>query len=312
MTRSGGSAGDRGSVVTVGTFDGVHLGHRAILGEIASRAARDRRRSVLVTFEPHPLEIVNPQAAPPLLTVGDEKLELLAQGELDLLVFLTFTHALSQYSPEAFVQLLLNRFHMEELVIGHDHGFGRGRAGDENVLHELGKRLGFSVDIVGAVSAGGRPVSSTLVRRAIAGGDLRTATELLGRPYSITAPVVYGSGRGGSELGYRTINLGTINPRKLLPPDGVYAVTVEWREGIAGGMMHQGPRPTFGESDRSLEVHLLDLEVDLYDMVVKVSWISRLRDVMSFPDSTALKAQIDQDYVNAQGALTASLGIATH
>ena len=122
--------GKRGSVVTVGTFDGVHLGHWAVLHEIAARARRDNRRSLLVTFEPHPLEIVNPQAAPQLLTVGDERLEILAQGELDLIVFLPFTKTLSQYSPEAFVRLLIDRFQMEELVIGHDHGFGRGRSGD--------------------------------------------------------------------------------------------------------------------------------------------------------------------------------------
>ncbi len=303
--------GERGSVVTVGTFDGVHLGHWAVLREMAARARRDNRRSVLVTFEPHPLEIVNPQAAPRLLTVGDERLEILAQGELDLIVFLPFTHALSQYSPEAFVRLLIDRFQMEELVIGHDHGFGRGRSGDENVLRELGKTLGFEVDVVGAVSVASRPASSTLVRRAVAGGDLDTAEELLGRPYSITAPVIRGAARG-RQLGYRTINLEITNPRKLLPPDGVYAVRAEWRDGFAGGMMHQGPRPTFGEMDRTLEAHLFDVDVELYDVPVKISWVKRLRDVMSFPDRGALEAQLDKDLKAAKIALTGSSGTATY
>ena len=303
--------GQRGSVVTVGTFDGVHLGHWAVLREIALRAKRDHRRSVLVTFDPHPLEIVNPQAAPRLLTVGDERLEILAQGELDLVVFLPFTKLLSQYSPEAFVRLLIDRFQMEELVIGHDHGFGRGRSGDETILHELGEKLGFVVDLVGAVAVGNRPVSSTLVRRAVAGGDLKTAEELLGRPYSITAPVIRGTARG-RKLGYRTINLEITNPRKLLPPDGVYAVRAEWRNGAADGMMHQGPRPTFGERDRTLEIHLFDVDVELYNVPVKVSWLSRLRDIMSFPDTRALEAQLERDLKAAESALTCSPGAASY
>jgi riboflavin kinase/FMN adenylyltransferase len=302
---------ERGSVVTVGTFDGIHLGHWAILREIAARARRDDRRSVLVTFDPHPLEVVNPQAAPRLLTVGDERLEILSQGELDLVVFLPFTRGLSQYSPEAFVRLLIDRFQMEELVIGHDHGFGQGRSGDETLLRELGSALGFTVDVIGAVSLGNRPASSTLVRRAVAGGDLDTARELLGRPYSITAPVIRGSARG-RKLGYRTINLAITNPRKLLPPDGVYAVRAEWRGGAAGGMMHQGPRPTFGERDRTLEIHLFDVDADLYDVSVKISWLERLRDIMSFPDIQSLETQLGRDLKAAQSALTGPHGAATY
>ena len=303
--------GEQGSVVTVGTFDGVHLGHWAVLREIADRARRNARRSVLVTFEPHPLQIVNPQAAPPLLTVGDERREILAQGELDLVVFFPFTKALSQYTPEAFVLLLIDRFRMEELVIGHDHGFGRGRTGDENVLRALGEKLGFSVDVVGSVAVHNRAASSTLVRRAVAGGDLGTAAELLGRPYSVTAPVVRGAGRG-SDLGFRTINLAVTDPQKLLPPDGVYAVRAEWKDGSAGGMMHQGPRPTFGETTPTLEVHLFDVDVELYGAPVKVSWISRLRDIQHFPDAGALRAQLERDSAAARRALTGHSGSASH
>lgn len=301
----------RGAVITIGTFDGVHLGHRAVLDEIAERARRANRRSVLVTFEPHPLEVVNPQAAPPLLTLGHERREILAQCELDLVVVLPFTKELSRYSPEDFVLMLRDRYDLEELVIGHDHGLGKGRAGDETVLRELGARHGFAVDVVDAVSAAGKSVSSTLIRRAIAGGDLQTARRFLGRPYSLADRVVRGAGRGRS-VGYRTINLAVRDHRKLLPPDGVYAVQVEWRRGRAGGMMHQGPRPTFGEQDRSIEVHLFDVVGDLYGEEVKVSWVARLRDVMSFPDPTALKAQLDKDMRAAQAALTGFAGAASH
>lgn len=296
-------ADGRGSVITVGTFDGVHLGHQRVLEEIAERARRSRRRSLLLTFEPHPLTVVNPQAAPPLLTLPKERREILAQSELDVVVFFAFTKKLSQYAPDDFVRLLLERFRLEELVIGHDHGFGKGRSGDVNVLRALGATYGFSVDVVDEVDFEHRPVSSTLVRRAVGGGDLETATKLLGRPYSLTAPVIHGAGRG-KRIGYRTINLEVPDATKLLPPDGVYAVRVEWRNGRAGGMMHQGPRPTFGETARSLEAHLFDTDQDLYGQEVKLSWVRRLRDVVSFDSPDALKAQLDKDFAAAQAALT--------
>jgi riboflavin kinase/FMN adenylyltransferase len=195
--------------------------------------------------------------------------------------------------------------------MGYDHGLGRGRAGDVSVLRELGRKLGFAVDVVDAVTVDGRPVSSTLIRRAIAGGDLATACRLLGRPYSLTARVVRGAGRG-REVGYRTINLELSDPRKLLPPDGVYAVRVEWADGRSGGMMHQGPRPTFNETQRSIEVHLFDTEEELYGREVKLWWISRLRGVINFPSAEALKRQLDEDALAARRALTASGHPASH
>ncbi len=292
----------RETVVTVGSFDGVHLGHRAVLEEIAERARRSERRSLLVTFVPHPLEIVNPQAAPPLLTLDGERREVLAQSELDAVVFLAFTRQLANTPPESFVRLLYERFGMRELVIGHDHGFGRGRAGDVQLLRELGTQLRFAVDLVPPVDIEGREVSSTLIRRAIAGGNLETAARHLGRLYSMTGTVIEGAGRG-RDLGYRTINLSPPDPRKLLPPDGVYAVRTEWRDGSAGGMMHLGPRPTFDDEERSLEVHLFGAEPSLYGSDAKVSWVRRLRDVMSFGSASALKEQLDQDRDAAFAAL---------
>ncbi len=295
--------GVRGTVVTVGTFDGVHLGHREVLDEIARRAGRSGLASVLVTFEPHPLEIVNPDAAPPLLTLGPERREILAQSTLDYAVFMEFTRRLSQLTPTEFVKLLLERFRMQELVIGYDHGFGRGRTGDVTVLRTLGAELDFAVDVVDAISSGTRPVSSTWIRRAIAGGDLESAARLLGRPYSMLARVIHGAGRG-RDIGYRTINLEVGDERKLLPPDGVYAVQVEWSRGAAPGMMHLGPRPTFHDTARSLEVHLLDRAVDLYGEFVKVSWIQRIRDVMHFDSPELLGRQLERDFQAARAALT--------
>lgn len=301
----------RGSVITVGTFDGVHLGHHRVLEEIAERARRSGRRSLLVTFEPHPLEIVNPPAAPPLLTLAHERREVLAQSELNAVVFMRFTAALSHLSAEEFVRLLMQRYHLRELVIGFDHGMGRGRTGDVALLREIGRRLDIAVDVVDAVMLDGRSVSSTVIRRAIAGGDLAMAARFLGRPYSLTAPVVPGAGRGRT-IGYRTINLELPDARKLLPPDGVYAVRVEWGHGARGGMMHQGPRPTFGDARRSLEVHLFDPAPDLYGEQVKLCWVARLRDVQSFPSADALKRQLDKDFAAARAALTGSAGPTSH
>ena len=292
-----------GSVVTVGTFDGVHRGHVAVLREIVERARVAGRKSVLVTFEPHPLEVVNPKAAPLLLTSGAERREALAQTGLDYVVFLRFDKALAQYSPERFVrEVLIGRCGMKELVIGHDHGFGRGRSGDVETLRRLGATDGFQVDVVGLVESGGHAVSSTAIRRAVAGGDLRTAAGLLGRPYTVSGRVVRGEGRGRT-IGVPTLNLGEIPERKLLPPDGVYAARVEWAGGRAGGMLNQGPRPTVGDGRRSLEVHRFGVDEDLYGGWVKVEWVARIRDQQKFPSLAALQAQLQQDRARAEDAL---------
>ncbi len=294
-----------GSIVTVGSFDGVHLGHRAVLQEIARRAQEARRASVLVTFEPHPLEVVNPQAAPPLLTSGPERREILAQTALDYVLFLRFDRQVADLTPEEFVRgVLLERCDMRELVIGHDHGFGRGRSGDVDTLRGLGDRYGFDVDVVPAVDVADQPVSSSRIRRAVAGGNLAGAAQMLGRPYTVSGKVGHGE-RRGRLLGVPTLNLTEVPPQKLLPPDGVYAVRVEWREGCAGGMMNQGPRPTFQDGRRSLEAHLFDFDGDLYGEWVRVEWVERLREVQRFPSAGQLQQQLEDDRTRARAALAA-------
>ncbi|MBI1723561.1 MAG: bifunctional riboflavin kinase/FAD synthetase [Gemmatimonadetes bacterium] len=291
------------TVVTVGTFDGVHRGHWAVLEEIARRAQASGLTSVLVTFEPHPLEIVNPQAAPPLLTLADEKRLVLAQSAVDRVAFVPFTHALRDYPPERFVrEILEERFHIAELVIGYDHGFGRGRAGDVGLLRAIGKEDGFAVDVVPAVMLDGRPISSTMIRRFVAGGDLDHAARALGRPYSASGAVVPGAGRG-REIGIPTVNLAPPHPRKLLPPDGVYAATVAWRGGLRGAMLNLGPRPTFGEHARALEAHLFGFDGDLYGETVTVEFHRRLRDTARFASVDGLRRQLEQDRRDALDAL---------
>jgi riboflavin kinase/FMN adenylyltransferase len=295
----------RGSTVTVGSFDGVHLGHQAVLREIGRRAGAAGRASVLVTFEPHPLEIVNPQAAPPLLTTDVERREILAQLPLDYALILRFDRRLADLGPEEFVdRVLRERCDMRELVIGHDHGFGRGRSGDVETLRRLGASHGFGVDVVDPVDVGDQHVSSSRIRRAIAGGDLATAARMLGRPYQVSGRVGVGE-RRGRQLGVPTINLTDVPPQKLLPPDGVYAVRVEWRGGRAGGMMNQGPRPTFQDGRRSLEAHLFDFDGNLYEEWVRIEWVERLRDVERFASVEALQQQLARDQARAREVLAA-------
>jgi riboflavin kinase / FMN adenylyltransferase len=292
-----------GSTVTVGSFDGVHLGHQAVLQEIGRRARASKRASVLVTFDPHPLEVVNPGAAPPLLTTGAERLEILAQSPLDYVLLLRFDRYLAGLTPEGFVrEVLLQRCAVRELVIGHDHGFGRGRSGDVETLRRLGALEGFQVDVVEPVDFAGQHVSSSRIRRAVAGGDLLTAAAMLGRPYRVVGRVGEGE-RRGRLLGVPTINLTELSPRKLLPPDGVYAVAVEWRGGRVGGMMNQGPRPTFKDGRRVLEAHLFDFEENLYGEWVRIEWLERLRDTERFASIEHLKQQLQHDRERALAVL---------
>jgi riboflavin kinase/FMN adenylyltransferase len=294
-----------GTVVTVGTFDGVHRGHLDVLTRLVARADAAGMPSVLVSFDPHPLEIVNPNAAPPLLTSLDEKLEVIAETGINYFAVVPFTHALAAYSAEDFVEhILRRRFRMRELLIGHDHGFGHHRAGNVSVLRELGAISGFRVDVVDAVSvADGQHVSSTLIRRAVAGGDLARAAEALGRPYSVGGTVVRGQGRGRA-LGFATLNVEPPSPRKLLPPEGVYAVRVQTPDGAYGGMMNLGPRPTFGESETTLEAHLFGASSKFYGTRVRIDFISFLRDTKKFESAEELVRQLERDRENAVRALT--------
>lgn len=285
----------RGSVVTVGTFDGVHLGHREVLREIAARAAARSTVSVLVTFDRHPLEVVRPDEAPPLLTTSDEKKEILAQSGLDYVAFLPFTEVLSRYRPHEFVErVLVDRYRVSELVIGYDHGFGRSRAGDVDTLREAGRRHGFDVDVVAEVEFDGKPISSTRIRLAVAEGRLADATRGLGRPYSLRAPVVHGVGRG-KALGFPTANLRPPEQRKLLPAEGIYTVRASLAREIREGIVHLGPRPTFAGSPPSLELHLLDFDRDIYGETVRIDFLERLRDVARFGSAGELVEQMRRD-----------------
>jgi riboflavin kinase/FMN adenylyltransferase len=293
-----------GSVITIGTFDGVHLGHREILRELADRASARSMPAAVVTFTPHPLAVVNPGAAPRLLTPGDERLTaLVSSGAPEHVIVIPFTTALASLSAEQFVELLVERFSMRELVVGYDHGLGRGRQGDVGVLRDLGTTRGYGVHVVEAkMDTRGTTISSSAIRRAVAYGDLASARAMLGRPYELFGKVVKGSARGRS-IGIPTINL-QIPGEKLLPPDGVYAVRVSAAKGSFGGMMNLGGRPTFGEAGRVPEIHMFGASGDWYGDDVVVEFVARIRDTVRFSGVEALVQQLNRDAESARLALT--------
>ncbi len=290
-------------VATVGTFDGVHRGHWSILRELRARAAACRGRSALVTFEPHPLRVVRPEAAPSLLTTAAEKKALLAESGLDYAVFLPFTQALRNYSPRRFVhEILLTGLGVTELVVGYNHGFGRGRSGDTDTLRAIAAEAGFLLDVVGPYAAGGRPVSSSSIRQMLAEGRLDEANRGLGRPYALEGVVTRGHGRGRA-LGFPTANLRVAGAHKLLPGPGIYACWTTASEAPAPGLparplmgaLHIGPRPVFPGAGDSVEVHLLGFEGDLYGRRLRIEIVRRLRSVAEFPSASALAARMRQD-----------------
>jgi riboflavin kinase/FMN adenylyltransferase len=293
-----------GAVITVGTFDGVHRGHQDVLATLVRLGTSRGLPSVVITFEPHPLEVVNPSAAPPLLTLHDEKLEMFAQSGVSYVAVIPFTPQLAALEAEQFVdEVLLGRYALRDLLVGHDHGFGRGRMGDIEVLRALGAVRGFGVTVLPPVQTGdGHAISSTAIRRAVAGGDLARAAAGLGRPYSIAGVVVQGDQRGRT-IGYPTLNLTPLDSRKLLPPDGVYAVRVQLPEGAYGGMLNLGPRPTFGDTARRIETHVFDASRDWYGARVRLDFVARLRGTRPFAGIDALREQLATDEKRARAAL---------
>jgi riboflavin kinase/FMN adenylyltransferase len=285
----------RPAVVTVGTFDGVHRGHREVLEEIGRRAGRLGGRSILVTFHPHPLRIVRPEHAPAMLTTVTEKREILAQSGLEYVVFVPFTRTLQRYPARRFVEeILVGRLGMRELVIGYDHGFGRDREGGVDTLRRIGEEQGFDVDVVRAVEVEGAPISSSRIRRLLGEGEVAAAGQLLGRRYSLQGVVVRGE-RKGRELGFPTANIQVGDPEKMMPHEGIYAVHGWVRGERIPGLLHLGPRPTFAGFAPTVELWLMDWSGDIYGDRVRVDFVERIRDILPFTSVDALVRAMHAD-----------------
>ena len=296
-----GAGRNRGSVVTVGTFDGVHLAHAAIIREVVTRARMREGRSVVVSFDPHPKQVVGDRpGAVELLTTIDERVECIRDLGVDVLLLLEFTYAFSRITAEEFYRTyIVDGTGVDEVIVGYDHMFGRDRAAGIDELVKMGKQFGFSVYAVHPFAVGGETVSSTAIRSALARGAVDRAAELLGRPYGLAATVVPGDGRG-KTLGFPTANLRPDSPRKIVPADGVYAVgaTVEGEERL--GMMNIGRRPTIAPgAPRTMEVHLFDFDRDIYGARLTVSFLRRLRDEKKFDSLSDLVRQLEQDRAEA-------------
>ena len=306
MTREVGDAiqTDRQSVVTTGTFDGVHRGHRAIVRYLVDRAREVGGAPTVVTFDPHPREVLLGHSIP-LLTTLDERADALEALGVERFVVVPFSRDLSLLEPEDYVaDVLVGRVGMREIVIGYDHRFGRRARGDRALLERLGPELGFSVDVIPEQIDGDVTVSSTEIRRLLAQGDAARAAELLGRPYRLSGTVVRGDQRGRT-IGYPTANVRPSDARKLVPRLGVYAVRATLADGTTlGGMMNVGRRPTFEAGGATtLEVHLFDWDGDLYGRPLAVDVVARLRDERRFDGVAALTAQLDRDAADARSQL---------
>jgi riboflavin kinase/FMN adenylyltransferase len=289
-----GRGGPGCTALTVGSFDGLHVGHQAIVRALLRRARAASLPAVVVTFEPHPLAVLRPGAGPPLLTDRAEKEVLLAASGVDRMQILRFTPEFARMEPGAFVRdVLVGALECRELVVGEDHRFGHARAGGLRELRQLAAELGLGLEIVSRVHVGGAPASSTRARAAVAEGDLELAARLLGRAYGVFAPVARGAGRGAA-LGVPTVNL-PVDPDKLMPPHGIYACRAEVGGRSFAAAAHWGPRPTFGDDAPVLEAHLLGCEADLYGEWVALAFLERLRGVERFEDPGELARAMAED-----------------
>jgi riboflavin kinase / FMN adenylyltransferase len=288
------------SAVALGTFDGVHLGHRAILGTALTRARAVGLEAVACTFDPHPMEVLQPDRAPLPITSLEERLGLIGETGVDAAVVLAFTRELAAVEPEAFVKdVLLARLHAREVVVGYNHRFGRGARGDARLLEDLARRFGFRAHVVPPMTMDGAAVSSTGIRAALLRGDVEAAARGLGRPYAVTGTVTSGAGRGRT-LGFPTANIAAARPPLLAR--GVYRGRVEVDRRAHAAVVNVGVRPTFGESTLAVEAHLLDFMGDLYGRTVRLDFIARLRDEMRFASVEDLKAQVARDIAAARDA----------
>lgn len=289
-------------MLTLGNFDGVHLGHQAIFKKIVERAREINGTSIVFTFEPHPLKVLAPERSPRLLNTFHGKMKLFAAAGIDVVICADFTRAFADQNPEDFTRTVLHeKIGVKEVYVGYDYAFGRSREGSIESLIKIGQACGFGVGMVEAVQVNGVVVSSSAVRDLISSGRVEEAAGLLGRYYAIEGDVVHGSSRGHT-LGFPTANLRTDN--ELLPGYGVYAVLAEADGRRYKGVSSIGVRPTFESGPLSIEVFLFEFDGDLYGKQMEVSFVRYLRGEKKFTDAQALTAQMRNDAEDAKKILS--------
>lgn len=298
---------DSNSVITVGTFDGVHEGHRVLIETVVKKAKERKARSVIVTFDPHPRTIISTKSTGiKLLTSLQERSEILESLGVDILLVIPFTRDFSLLSSKEFVRdIIHSKIGLSEFVIGYDHHFGKDRSGTIETLKELREELNFDVNVVSKKEMSDVTISSTVIRNELQeAGNINQASKLLGRPYILNGLVIHGDERG-REIGFPTANLQPQHPDKIIPKNGIYAVQVrvdgEWYK----GMMNIGVRPTFDGTTKTLEVNIFDFDESIYGKTIQIRFFGRIRDEKKFSGGEELKAQLVLDSVEAKKILSA-------
>ena len=293
-------------LLTIGVFDGVHLGHKHLISRLKENAAKQGLLSGVVTFKQHPLELLAPGTELPYLTGLNEKVRLLEREGVDSVVTLSFTPELAGLSAGQFAGLLKKHLRMKGLVIGPDFALGRNREGSAEALGAIGEHLDFTVEVVSPVKVNGEIVSSTAIRNAIAAGDMKKMDSLMGHPFSLHGYVTSGDKRG-SELGFPTANL-EIDPKQTLPPEGVYVTRTYISGGTYKSVTNIGKRPTFGDNPRSIETYVMDYKGNVYGHEMKIDIVERLRGEIKFDSVEDLKKQISLDIEKAIAILETGSG----
>lgn len=291
----------RDSVVTIGNFDGVHLAHQNIFERVISEALNQNKKSVVITFDPHPKKIIHPGKRPFfLITTLDEKLKLIEDIGIDAVILIEFSMEFAGVTAGEFVQnILWDRLHLKKIFIGHDYAFGRGKEGNEEFLKSFGDKLGFQVEAIDAIKVDDIAISSTRTRHAILDGNVALAARLLGRPYNVWGTVVKGYQRG-TGIGIPTANM---EPEKVIPATGVYAI-IATIEGVRyPGVVNIGFNPTFSNEKLSIEAHLIDFEGNIYEKCLDISFIDRIRGEVKFEGPEKLVEQVKKDIDRAREIL---------
>jgi riboflavin kinase/FMN adenylyltransferase len=296
----------KNAVITIGNFDGVHIGHQALFHEVIEKADIIEGTSIVMTFEPHPARVLKQNGHLPLITLYEQKIELIENSGIDVLICVPFTKEFAAISAKTFVEdLLLKSIGMKAIVVGKDYTFGRNREGDIDLLQTYAKDLGFEVVVADWIQSSknwpGR-ISSTRTRELVEEGKVDEAQKLLGRYYQIRGAVTTGRNRGGRLLGFPTANI-TLHD-ELCPKNGVYAVTVECMGGIFQGVANIGYSPTFDDHVFSVEVHILDFSENIYGQNIRVNFVKRIRDEEKFSNISELSDEIKKDIVKARKTLS--------
>lgn len=295
---------ERDTVVTFGVFDGIHIGHQAVIKTLLQRAAQDKLMSVLVGFYPHPLAFLSPERCPPILTPLPKRVEILQQFSIDKIVILSFDEQIATMSPESFVEkVLLEKCRAKHVVVGYACQFGKNRAGNAQRLAKISENYPFEVTIVPPTEINSAPVHSTRIRQALARGDLRWSSQLLGRPYSLLGVVIHGDGRG-KHLGFPTANIDTRN--QICPPNGVYAIRAKLEGRWLEGVLNIGTRPTFNTLNFQVESYFFDFNETIYGKSVEIFFVEKIRSERKFPNLQSLVQQIQRDVMAAADILAES------